>query len=68
MELEGVGPQLYTVAENKAKIRKTCEEKESLRRFSARVRARSILRQIWVQDDTFHLPVHVEAPYDISKD
>jgi len=28
MELEGVGPQLYTVAENKAKIKKTCEEKD----------------------------------------
>jgi len=91
MELEGVGPQLYTVAENKAKIKKTCEEKDiqlidfvpvlpntmstdekkrkrALEDFRLGCELGAYFETDMVQADTFHLPVHVEAPYDISKD
>jgi len=91
MELEGVGSQLYTVADNRSSIKKRCEEKgiriidfvpvlpdlmspddakrrKALNDFKIGCEAASYFETGLTQVDTFHLPIHVEAPYDISKD
>jgi len=91
MELEGVGPQLYTVAENKYTIKKRCDangiklidfvpvlpdtmsvdpqkRRKALKDFQLGCELAVYFETGMVQADTFHLPVHVEPPYDISKD
>jgi len=91
MELEGVGSQLYTVADNRSSIKKRCEEREiriidfvpvlpdlmslddgkrkkALDDFKIGCEVASYFETGLTQVDTFHLPIHVEAPYDISKD
>jgi len=91
MELEGVGQQLYTVTDNRSKIKKRCEEKnvtlinfvpvlpdlmsqneekrrKALKDFRLGCEVASYFETDLIQVDTFHLPIHVEAPYDISKD
>jgi len=91
MEIEGVGSQLHTVADNRSPIQKRCEERgiklidfvpvlpdlmspnESKRRkaldnFKLGCEAASHFDTGLIQVDTFHLPIHSEAPYDISKD
>jgi len=91
MELEGVGPQLYTVAENKDVIKKRCEansvelidfvpvlpnimspdpekRRKALEAFRIGCELGAYFETGMVQADTFHLPVYVEAPYDISED
>jgi len=91
MELEGVGPQLYTVAKNRDTIKKRCDASEvklidfvpvlpdmvstdprkrrkALKDFEIGCELGNYLETGMVQADTFHLPVHVEPPYDISKD
>jgi len=91
IELEGVGPQLYTVYENKEKIKRRCEEngvkiidfvpvlpdmmsidprkrRKALKDFRLGCELGAYFETGMVQADTFHLPVHVEPPYDISKD
>jgi len=91
IELEGVGPQLYTVYENKEKIKRRCEEngvkiidfvpvlpdtmsidprkrRKALKDFRRGCELGAYFETGMVQADTFHLPVHVEPPYDISKD
>ena len=91
MELEGVGPQLYTVAENKDVIKKRCEannvklidfvpvlpgimspdpqkRRKALEDFRIGCELGAYFETRMVQADTFHLPVYVETPYDISED
>jgi len=91
MELEGIGSQLYTVADNRSTIREKCEEKgiklidfvpvlpdlmspeDNKRRkafddFKTGCEVASYFETGLIQVDTFHLPIHVETPYDISKD
>jgi sugar phosphate isomerase/epimerase len=91
MELEGVGPQLHTVAKNRAKIKKRCEtnrvklidfvpvlpdtmstdpqkRSKALKDFQIGCELGAYFETGMVQADTFHLPVHVEPPYDISKE
>jgi len=91
MELEGVGPQLHTVAEKRAAIKRRCEEKgiklidfvpvlpdlmstdrsrrrKALRDFKLGCELGAYFETELVQADTFHLPIHKEAPYDISKE
>jgi len=91
MELEGVGPQLYTVAKNRDIIKKHCEANEvklidfvpvlpdtmstdprkrrkALKDFRLGCEIGAYFETGMVQADTFHLPVHVEPPYDITKD
>jgi len=91
MELEGVGRQLYTVAENRSLIRKRCAENEikvmdfvpvlpdtvsvdsekrrkALEDFKLGCELASYLEAGMTQADTFHLPIHVEVPYDVSKE
>lgn len=91
MELEGVGPQLYTVADNRSLIKKKCEEKgvkiidfvpvlpdlmstdgerrrKALKDFRIGCEVASYFDTKLTQVDTFHLPIHIEAPYDITQD
>lgn len=91
MEMEGVGPQLYTVAKNKDIIKKRCDangvklidfvpvlpdmmstdpqkRRKALKDFQLGCELGAYFETEMVQADTFHLPVHVEPPYDISKD
>jgi len=91
MELEGVGPQLYTVAENRARIKRRCESngvklidfvpvlpdtmstdvekrRKALKDFKLGCELGAYFETGMVQADTFHLPVHVETPYDTSKE
>ena len=91
MELEGVGPQLHTVAENRAKIKRRCEtnsvklidfvpvlpdtmsadpekRRKALKDFQLGCELGAYFETGMVQADTFHLPVHVEPPYDISRE
>jgi len=91
MELEGVGPQLYTVAKNRDVIKKRCEANgvklidfvpvlpdtmstdhrkrlKALKDFRLGCEVGAYFETGMVQADTFYLPVHVEPPYDISKD
>jgi len=91
MEMEGVGPQLYTVAKNKDIIKKRCDangvklidfvpvlpdtmstdpqkRRKALKDFQLGCELGAYFETGMVQADTFHLPVHVEPPYDISKD
>jgi len=91
MELEGVGPQLYVVAENRAIIKKRCKEngialidfvpvlpdimstdsekrRKAVEDFRLGCELGSYFETGMVQVDTFHLPIHVEPPYDISKE
>ena len=91
MELEGVGPQLYTVAENRSVIKGRCEKngiklidfvpvlpdmvsvdvekrRKALKDFRLGCELGSYFETGMVQADTFHLPIHVEVPYDVSKE
>jgi sugar phosphate isomerase/epimerase len=91
MELEGVGPQLYTVAEDRAEIKRRCQtngvelidfvpvlpdtvstdpkkRRKALEDFRLGCEVAAYFDTGMVQADTFHLPVHVEPPYDISKE
>ncbi len=91
MELEGVGPQLHTVAASKAKIKERCEandvklidfvpvlpdtmstdlkkRRQALKDFEIGCELGAYFETGMVQADTFHLPVHVETPYDVSKE
>lgn len=90
MELEGVGSQLYLVAEKRAIIREKCREKgvilidfvpvlpdivsvepekrrKALKDFRLGCELGAYFETGMVQVDTFHLPIHIEPPYDISK-
>jgi sugar phosphate isomerase/epimerase len=91
MELEGVGPQLHTVAMKRAKIKRHCEangvklidfvpvlpdtmstkpqkRRKALKDFELGCELGAYFETGMVQADTFHLPIHVEAPYDVSKE
>jgi len=91
MELEGVGSQLYTVAENRSKIMNHCERdgvklmdfvpvlpdlmstdqrkrRKALEDFMLGCELGAYFETGMVQADTFHLPIHVEPPYDIVKE
>jgi len=91
MELEGVGPQLYTVAKNRDRIKNKCEtngirlidfvpvlpdtvstdpqkRRKALKDFELGCELGAFFETGMVQADTFHLPVHIEPPYDIFKD
>jgi sugar phosphate isomerase/epimerase len=91
MELEGVGPQLYTVAENRSAIKEKCEKigiklinfvpvlpdmmsmdmekrKKALKDFRIGCELGSYFETGMIQADTFHLPICIEPPYDISKE
>lgn len=91
MELEGVGSQLYAVAENRSLIKRRCEEngvrlidfvpvlpnlmsvdvekrRRALRDFRLGCEVGSYFETGMVQADTFHLPIHVEVPYDTSEE
>jgi sugar phosphate isomerase/epimerase len=91
MELEGVGRQLYTVADNRSQIKKRCDERgitlidfvpvlpdlmspdmgkrrRALKDFRLGCEVASYFETGLIQIDTFHQPIHVEAPYDISKE
>ena len=91
MELEGVGKQLYTVADNRSLIQREYREKginlidfvpvlpdlmsveerkrqKALKDFKLGCEVASYFETSLIQVDTFHLPIHVETPYDISKD
>jgi len=91
MELEGVGSQLYAVADNRHSIKQRCDQKgiilidfvpvlpdlmsldkkkrrQALDDFKTGCEIASYFETSLIQVDTFHLPIHAEAPYDISKD
>ncbi|MFQ6094681.1 MAG: sugar phosphate isomerase/epimerase family protein [Candidatus Bathyarchaeia archaeon] len=91
MELEGVGGQLYTVADNRSMIKRKCEQEgikiidfvpvlpdlmstdgnrrhKALKDFKIGCEVASYFETELTQVDTFHLPIHIEAPYDIAKD
>ena len=91
MELEGVGRQLYTVADNRSLIKKECQAKgiklidfvpvlpdlmspeegkkrKALKDFKLGCELASYFETSLVQVDTFHLPIHIDVPYDISED
>lgn len=91
MELEGVGQQLYTVADDQSLIKKKCEKegikiidfvpvlpdlmstdgekrRKALKDFRIGCEVASYFDTKLTQVDTFHLPIHIEAPYDITED
>lgn len=91
MELEGVGPQLYTVEKNRSIIKEKCRKndlqlvdfvpvlpdivsidverrRKALKDFRVGCELGAYFETGMVQADTFHLPIHVEVPYDVSKE